>query len=102
MPAATKRAAAKKPLPKASGPANGPYLGQIEAFAFSFAPAGWLPCDGRPMSIAQNQALFSLLGTTYGGNGLTTFALPKLSPVGPSGPHYFIAVNTSATFPVRG
>src|SRR6195256_5767640 len=53
-----------------------PYLGQIEAFAFGFAPKGWTPCQGQLLAIAQNQALFSLLGTTYGGNGVTTFALP--------------------------
>jgi microcystin-dependent protein len=93
MPAATKRAAAKKPLPKAPAPTSGPYLGQIEPFAFNFAPAGWLPCDGRMLRIMQYNALFSLLGITYGGNGVTEFALPKLSPVGPGGPQYFIAVN---------
>jgi microcystin-dependent protein len=100
MPASAKRAAAKKPLPKATAPASGPYLGQIEAFGFGFAPAGWLPCDGRTMSIQQNNQLFSLLGTNYGGNGVTTFALPKLPPIGPSGPHYFIAVN--APYPPQG
>lgn len=47
-------------------------------FAFDFAPRSWALCNGQIMSIAQNQALFSLLGTTYGGNGQTTFALPDL------------------------
>ncbi|MDR3529656.1 MAG: tail fiber protein [Rhodopila sp.] len=55
-----------------------PYLGQIEAFAFGFAPRGWALCAGQIMPINQYQALFSLLGTTYGGNGTTTFALPDL------------------------
>ena len=55
-----------------------PYLGQIEAFPFNFAPKGWQPCQGQLLSISQNQALFALLGTTYGGNGTTTFALPDL------------------------
>src|SRR5580765_3610287 len=55
-----------------------PFLGEIRAFGFYFAPLGWATCDGQIMSIAQNQALFSLLGTTYGGNGTTTFALPDL------------------------
>jgi microcystin-dependent protein len=55
-----------------------PYLGQIEAFPYSFAPRNWLPCQGQLLSIAQNAALFSLLGTTYGGNGIQTFALPDL------------------------
>ncbi|MGZ5273038.1 MAG: phage tail protein [Kaistella sp.] len=55
-----------------------PYLGQIAFVAFTFAPKGWADCDGQIMSIAQNTALFSLLGTTYGGNGQTTFALPDM------------------------
>jgi microcystin-dependent protein len=55
-----------------------PFLGQIQTFGFNFPPRGWTFCDGQIMSIAQNTALFSLLGTTYGGNGQTTFALPDL------------------------
>jgi microcystin-dependent protein len=54
------------------------YVGQIEAFAFNYAPRGWVVCAGQLMPISQNQALFSLLGTTYGGNGINTFALPDL------------------------
>jgi microcystin-dependent protein len=55
-----------------------PFLGQISIFSFPFAPKGWAFCNGQILSIAQNQALFSLLGTTYGGNGITTFGLPNL------------------------
>ncbi len=55
-----------------------PYIGQIEAFAFDFAPRGWAMCAGQILGIAQNQALFALLGTTFGGNGTSTFALPDL------------------------
>jgi microcystin-dependent protein len=55
-----------------------PFLGQISIFGFNFAPRGWATCDGQILPIAQNTALFSLLGTTYGGNGQTTFALPDL------------------------
>jgi len=61
------------------------YLGIIKIFAGNFAPRGWMMCNGQILSIAQNTALFSLLGTTYGGNGQTTFALPNLQsrvPVG--------------------
>jgi microcystin-dependent protein len=61
------------------------YLATIMQFAFGFAPKGWAFCHGQLVSIAQNQALFSLLGTTYGGNGTTTFALPDLrgkTPIG--------------------
>jgi microcystin-dependent protein len=53
-------------------------IGQIQAFGFNFTPRGWAFCDGQLLSIAQNTALFSLLGTTFGGNGTTTFSLPDL------------------------
>lgn len=55
-----------------------PFIGEIRMFGGNFAPRGWALCDGQILSIAQNTALFSLLGTTYGGNGQTTFALPDL------------------------
>jgi microcystin-dependent protein len=55
-----------------------PFLGQIMLFAGNFAPSGWALCDGQILSIQQNTALFSILGTTYGGNGTTNFALPDL------------------------
>lgn len=55
-----------------------PFLGQIMIFAFDFPPKGWALCNGQTLPINQNQALFSLLGTTYGGNGTTTFSLPNL------------------------
>jgi len=65
--------------------AQEPLLGQIKLIAFNFPPKGWAFCDGQLMAINQNQALFSLLGTTYGGDGRQTFALPDLRgriPVG--------------------
>ena len=55
-----------------------PFLSEIRIMSFNFAPKGWALCDGQFLPINQNQALFSLLGTTYGGNGQTTFALPDL------------------------
>src|SRR4051812_49745810 len=55
-----------------------PFIGQIQAVSWGTVPRGWAPCNGQLLSIAQNQALFSILGTTYGGNGQTTFALPNL------------------------
>jgi microcystin-dependent protein len=58
--------------------ANEPFIGQIMCAAFNFEPKGWLPLDGRLLAINVNQALFALLGTTYGGNGQTTFALPDM------------------------
>lgn len=55
-----------------------PFLGEIRQTSFAFAPRGWALCNGQLLPIAQNQALFSLLGTSYGGDGRTTFALPDL------------------------
>lgn len=55
-----------------------PFIGQLTCVGFNYAPKGWAFCAGQIMSIAQNTALFSLLGTMYGGNGQTTFALPDL------------------------
>jgi microcystin-dependent protein len=60
-----------------------PFLGQIQPFGFGFAPRGWALCNGQILSIAQNTALFALLGTMYGGNGTTTFALPNLQGSAP-------------------
>ncbi|MCM3657525.1 tail fiber protein [Agromyces mediolanus] len=56
-----------------------PFVGEIRVFAGSFAPVGWELCNGQLLSIAQNDALFALIGTTYGGDGITTFGLPDLA-----------------------
>ena len=58
--------------------ASEPFLGEIETFGFGFAPRDWAFCDGQLLQISQNSALFSLLGTTFGGDGRTTFGLPDL------------------------
>ena len=55
-----------------------PFLGQIEFFAFGRAPKGWAPCNGQLLQIAQNQALFSLLSTAFGGDGQSTFGVPNI------------------------
>jgi len=55
-----------------------PFVGQIIAVGFNFAPPSWAPCDGRALQINQYQALYNLIGTTYGGDGITTFNLPDL------------------------
>ena len=55
-----------------------PFIGEIRMFGFSFPPSGWALCDGALLAINQNQSLYSLLGTTYGGDGRTSFALPGL------------------------
>ena len=56
-----------------------PFIGEIKIVPYNFAPTGWADCSGQIMSISQNTALFSLLGTTYGGNGTSNFALPNLN-----------------------
>jgi microcystin-dependent protein len=60
-----------------------PFVGQIQPLAFGFAPRGWAQCNGQTLSISQNIALFSLLGTMYGGNGVSTFMLPNLQSAVP-------------------
>ncbi|TXI40972.1 MAG: phage tail protein [Nitrosomonas sp.] len=55
-----------------------PYIGEIRSFGFNFAPVGWAQCNGQLLPISSNTALFSILGTTYGGDGRTTFGLPNL------------------------
>jgi microcystin-dependent protein len=57
---------------------SNPFVGEIRMFAGNFAPQGWAFCNGQTMSIAQNEVLFALIGTTYGGDGVTTFQLPNL------------------------
>ena len=79
-----------------------PFMGQIVLFGGDFAPRGWAPCNGQLLPIATNTALFSILGTTYGGDGRTNFALPDLRGQAPShagqgpgltnGPLYIIAI----------
>jgi microcystin-dependent protein len=62
-----------------------PFVGEIRLVGFTFAPRGWATCDGQLLSISQNTALFSLLGTFYGGDGRATFALPNLQGATPVG-----------------
>jgi microcystin-dependent protein len=70
-----------------------PLMGQIQGFAFAWAPVGWMTCQGQLLQIAENSALFSLLGTEYGGDGRTTFGLPDLTEQSKSdGVNYCIAV----------
>jgi microcystin-dependent protein len=62
------------------------FVAEVRIFPFNFAPTGWATCDGQLMPISQNTALFSLLGTTYGGDGKSTFALPNLQGSAPMQP----------------
>ncbi|MNQ39752.1 Phage Tail Collar Domain protein [compost metagenome] len=63
-----------------------PFVAEIRIFPFNFAPKGWAWCDGQLLPLSQNTALFSLLGTTYGGNGMSNFALPDLQGKAPMHP----------------
>lgn len=75
-------------------------LGSIVLFPFNFTPFGWLPCNGQTLQIAQNQALYSLIGATFGGNGSTTFNLPNLQGAEPLPQmKYFICM--SGLYPER-
>jgi microcystin-dependent protein len=75
-----------------------PYIGEVRMFAGNFAPAGWMFCEGQTISISENESLFQLIGTTYGGDGESSFALPNLAgriPIhmgqGPDGTTYQLA-----------
>jgi microcystin-dependent protein len=68
------------------------YMGELRIMSFNYPPKGWAFCNGQILSIQQNQALFSLLGTTYGGNGVTNFALPDLRTLVPG--------SASSTYPL--
>jgi microcystin-dependent protein len=57
------------------------YVGEVRSFAFGFDPSGWLECNGQLLSIAEYQPLFALIGTEYGGNGATDFAVPDIPPL---------------------
>jgi microcystin-dependent protein len=83
---------------------SNPYVGEIRIFGFNFAPIGWATCDGQILPISQNTALFSLLGTNYGGNGTSTFALPNFQGdtgvqqgQGPGLSQYFVGQQSGTT-----
>jgi microcystin-dependent protein len=76
-----------------------PYLGEVILFAGNYAPRGWAFAEGQQLPIAQHQALFSILGTMYGGDGRTTFALPDTRGDEPACMHYIIALQ--GVFPSR-
>ncbi len=75
------------------------YLGLVCMFAGNFAPRGWAFCDGSLLEISQHTAVFALLGTTYGGDGKTNFALPNLNVEGSGKPNYIICLE--GIFPTR-
>ena len=84
------------------------YIGEVHLFAFDFAPKNWLPCDGRILPINEYETLFTLLGNTYGGDGRTNFALPKLNDYylqggANFGPYQFLCyyIATEGLYPMR-
>jgi microcystin-dependent protein len=80
-----------------------PFIGQIETFSFAFCPHGWLPTKGQLVSITNYSVLFQLIGTTYGGDGVTTFALPKTRVLTTTNNvHLTQCISTLGVFPSQG
>ena len=77
-----------------------PFFGQIQLFPYTFAPKDWMFCEGQLLQISQNQALFSLLGTTYGGDGRSSFALPDLRGKEPAA-HVRYCISLGGDYPRR-
>ena len=90
---------APRPEREALDPHDARMIAEIELFAGRDVPPGWARCDGRELWVDEQQALFSVIGTAYGGDGLRVFALPRLAPLGPDGPHHLIAL--TGLFPSR-
>jgi microcystin-dependent protein len=81
-----------------------PILGEIRLLPFPYAPVGWLPCHGQVLNIVDNEALFSLLGTMFGGDGTSTYALPDLrthSPLGETQGPIGYCMCTNGVYPSR-
>ena len=76
------------------------YIGEIRLFSFNFVPSGWILCEGQILTVDQNPALFSILGATYGGDGRTTFGVPKLRGKGPT-PYTHDCMALLGTLPTR-
>lgn len=77
------------------------YIGQIQLFAFGFAPYGWMQCSGQTLQILAYQPLYSLIGTKFGGDGKTTFMLPNLTGCEPN-PNSCYYIATQGLYPSRG
>jgi microcystin-dependent protein len=78
-----------------------PFLGEIRLFPYFYVPKGWAACDGQTLEINQNQALFSLIGTTFGGDGRTTFAVPDLRGKAPFAGQGGYCIATQGVYPAR-
>jgi len=78
---------------------SNPYLGETRTFAFAFAPPGWLACEGQLLAISEFETLFQLIGTTYGGDGQTTFALPDATGPDSDGVELTVCISLFGMFP---
>ncbi|ADO54669.1 MULTISPECIES: tail fiber protein [Paenibacillus] len=86
--------------PKQAQASPEPYIGEITMYPYTYAPKGWIKCEGQLLDISQNSVLFSLLGTNFGGDGVRTFALPDLRGASPlPNVNYYIA--TEGPYPSR-
>ena len=77
------------------------FIGEVRAMPYGFVPQGWAPCQGQVLQAADNPALFSLLGGTYGGDGRTTFALPKIPPLASKEGTLQYCIALQGMFPTR-
>ena len=81
---------------------SSPYLGDVRAMSFTFAPRGWAQCHGQLLPVTQNRGLFALLGTTFGGDGQTNFGLPALAGVpAQNGAQLTYCICLDGTFPTQ-
>jgi len=78
-----------------------PFVGETRTFAFGFAPVGWMPCEGQLLSIDDNPQLFQLTGTTYGGDGEATFALPNAVGPASDGTALAICISQFGSYPAQ-
>jgi hypothetical protein len=96
-------AIASIPFASAAHAGSNPFVGEIETFSFNFCPTGWLPTNGAIVSITQYVVLFQLVGTTYGGDGVTTFRLPHTRVLHTTGtPNLTQCIAYLGVFPSRG
>ena len=79
-----------------------PFVGETRIFPYSFAPAGWMTCEGQELPISENETLFQLIGTTYGGDGETTFALPKFAGPQSKGTPLGVCISLFGDYPMPG
>ncbi|MGZ0039569.1 phage tail protein [Paenibacillus ottowii] len=86
--------------PKQAQASPEPYVGEITLYPYTFAPRGWLKCEGQLLPVSQYQALYSLLGTNFGGDGVRTFALPDLRGASPM-PNVDYYISTEGVYPSR-